>query len=58
MQVEGPRCFCWSCGVAIPGWWSFDLADDDAAYEHWRDTPCPACGKTPREGEPKATPER
>jgi DNA-directed RNA polymerase subunit RPC12/RpoP len=44
---------CASCGAELQPW--FDLTrddgpqDDDAAFETWRNTPCPNCGTTPRE---------
>jgi hypothetical protein len=56
MDGNVSKCICWSCGAEIAAWWDdlhalFDVAADDAAYERWRDTPCPSCGKTPREGD-------
>ena len=47
------QVICAACGGELEPW--FDLTrddgeqDDDAAFEAWRNTPCPNCGKTPRE---------
>jgi predicted RNA-binding Zn-ribbon protein involved in translation (DUF1610 family) len=45
------RTFCLSCGAELPSW--FDCGEDpdreDEAYERWLDSPCPDCGKTPRQ---------
>lgn len=42
------RVFCSNCGAEIPPWYK-DGADSDEAYEKWLDSPCPECGRTPRE---------
>jgi hypothetical protein len=65
VDVSVPDCVCWFCGATIPSWWPdetprplYDVASDDEAYERWRHTACPKCGKTPAEGEPPSTSPR
>jgi predicted RNA-binding Zn-ribbon protein involved in translation (DUF1610 family) len=45
---------CSACGSEIPPWFDphqfiYGLDEDDAAFEEWLNTPCPNCGRTPRQ---------
>lgn len=51
-------CYCHSCGTQIPAWFDetgpiYDVAEDDAAFARWMVTPCPECGRTPQEAQPR-----